>query len=129
MTFVTQWKERQRVPEVLNTDKIVETAGYIPGNDRIKALINAGVRLREFRTEQFSHKETDDVSDVQLDPTLRNGFDLADATAMQQEIKYKAEETKKAIEAEKKRKEVEDRERETKNTSLGTVEEDSPRDS
>lgn len=61
---------------------IVELAGYIPVNRRIKEMMEAGKRLIEHRTaEAYFHFKTGENPDLDFnDPTQEPGYDPADAT-------------------------------------------------
>lgn len=60
---------------------IVETAGYIPAKERIERLIDAGVRLGEFRREMYD-VVGDDPDDFSPLAVRNRGLDLAEASAI-----------------------------------------------
>jgi len=100
----------------------VERAGYIPANVKIESLMAAGKRLVQSRADQYDFQDDKSIDPNFYDPTRRPGFDMADATAMENSLqarieariqaqKLKAiemdkEESKKALEAKKKNTDV-----------------------
>lgn len=75
------WKNRVQSPGEEN-DGIsdVETAGYIPAKVKIEHLMQAGIRLAEFRKEQFDFPSQEEVDWNFIDPTRVKGFDMAEAS-------------------------------------------------
>lgn len=67
---------------------IVETAGYVPADVRIKELLLAGERLAEYRAERYDWPNGSIVDDDHIvDPTRRPGYDMADAAQAALHIK------------------------------------------
>lgn len=58
----------------------VETAGYVSAERRITDMINAGQRLVDYRREHFDSVDIKPGEDLEIDPTRRPGFDMADAS-------------------------------------------------
>jgi len=82
----------------------VERAGYIPLERRIKDMMACGVRLQKARAEAYDIPEGSKVNEdeVQCDPTRSPGFDMADASAMADDLTAR----RKRARAEKKASEV-----------------------
>jgi len=101
MEFQTKYNRMQQKAEKNSGEKITETAGYIPSKVRIENLMLAGLRLKEYRMEQFDFQEHQ-VDDSYFDPTRSKNFDLADISAMRRDLeernKAKKAEAKKAQE-------------------------------
>lgn len=74
----TRYNLSERKPEILAKGNKVERSGYIPAKKRIENLIQAGVRLKSFRQEQYDF-EHNNIDENAFDPTRRKGYDLADA--------------------------------------------------
>jgi len=84
----------------------VEKAGYIPANIKIQSLMSAGKRLVESRAEQYDFLDDKSVDHDFYDPTRRPGFDMADASIMENALEARIEariqaEKLKAIEKDK----------------------------
>lgn len=82
MKFFTQYDRPDLIEEVMSDDSITETAGYIPPERQIVDMINAGVRLGEFRKEAYDFGSGEEVPDDYIDPTRSPNFDMADAQAI-----------------------------------------------
>lgn len=65
---------------------MTDQAGYIPADVQINRFIAAGVRLQAARREEFEYPNGDVPVDVVPDPTADVGFDLADASALLNQI-------------------------------------------
>lgn len=80
---------------------IVELAGYIPVQRRIKEMMDAGRRLVEHRTaEAYYHYSTGQDPDLDFwDPTLEKGYDPADATQDAMAVKARLRAQERAAEA------------------------------
>lgn len=82
--FRTKWNGTPFEGEKNSGEVKVEKAGYIPTRQQIDRMILAGRRLNEYREENYdqiinSGKDYHN-DDVQIDPTRRKDYDLADAT-------------------------------------------------
>ena len=60
--------------------RVTETAGYVPASVLVSQMIRAGVKLREYREDQFHFGADEEVPQDFLDPTLDPDFDLKMAT-------------------------------------------------
>lgn len=82
---------------------IVELAGYVPVQRRIKEMMEAGRRLVEHRTaEAYYHYSTGQDPDLDFwDPTLEKGYDPADATQDAYTVKARLRAQKEAAKASK----------------------------
>jgi len=90
---------------------MVDRAGYIPKEQQIQQLMNAGERLEEYRRKIYSNgapvgEDGDYEDDVPLSPTNSNTYDGFDAMDDAKALKRKYEETvkaqQKAVKAEEK---------------------------
>lgn len=77
---------------------LTETAGYMPTKIRIENLINAGVRLDNYRREAYDFAPGEEATDY-TDPTRRQGFDPADGSEMERNIKKRQEERAQILKA------------------------------
>jgi len=77
---------------------LTETAGYMPTKVRIENLINAGVRLDNYRREAYDFAPGEEATDY-YDPTRRQGFDPADGSEMERNIKKRQEERAEILKA------------------------------
>lgn len=64
----------------------VETAGYIPAEVQIQDMLNAGRRLGEYRRERYDFGSDEEIPKDYYDPTRSPGFDMADASQLQQSV-------------------------------------------
>lgn len=93
--FKTPYNSRPSMPEQHGGISKTETAGYVPPKKIIENMITAGMRLKAFRQENFDLAEGEDDEGFD-DPTRTPGFDMADASQLQLELKAR----KKVIKAE-----------------------------
>lgn len=70
------------IGEINTGEKIVDDIGYVPADVKIRDMINAGIRLRQSRREDFDVEGdiTDDQFNEIGDITRSPGFDMADAS-------------------------------------------------
>lgn len=86
MDFFTQYKrpfdERKQLiveyGEKNSGKEIVETAGYISPEDRIKAIIMAGERLEKWREEMYHYGDEKEDDGEYIDPSIEPGLDRMD---------------------------------------------------
>lgn len=100
MKFNTPYERSQKNLDAGGGEIIVELAGYIPVQRRIKEMMDAGKRLVEHRTaEAYYHYSTGEDPDLEFwDPTLERGYDPADASMQSRAVKYRLNAQKKAAE-------------------------------
>lgn len=84
--FYTQYVRPKKVLERGGGTMLVEKAGYIPPKIRIEQFIEAGKRLIAFRKEQFDFAPGEKIDESFSDPTRRPGFDMADASLLNQDL-------------------------------------------
>lgn len=76
--------------EVLNGERITESAGYIPTNVRVQEMVAAGQRLVDYRKGHYDFPPGVEVSDKEEaefnDPTRSANYDLADAARDTREV-------------------------------------------
>lgn len=95
--FNNHW-ERTRTPAKPNSGKTkVETAGYIPADQQIKSLLDAGQRLVDYRRGyDFAAGQKDNGF---IDPTRSPNYDMADAS---QDLRRSENKKKELVEASEK---------------------------
>lgn len=86
MIFSTPYNRPKSIGQVFTGKSMTEKAGYVPANQLIESMILAGRRLNEYRAAQYDFPDGK-VDDNFTDPTRVQGFDLADATIIQQKLK------------------------------------------
>lgn len=100
----TRYALEKRKGEEGGGESIVETAGYIPGEVRIKQLLMAGQRLAEARAEQYDWPDgviTDDPIpfgrrlDTDMAEATQRGLELTARLGKAMEKKVKIEEARK----------------------------------
>lgn len=105
MKFATKYEPAKSKPEKNLEPTKTEKVGYIPPKVQIERMIQAGVRLNEFRKGYEFEKESDVPTDY-VDVTRNPNFDLADATQVRETVADKlvatAKDQKEAAEAKKK---------------------------
>lgn len=74
----TRYSLTKRIPELLKSGNKVERSGYVSAQRRIENLIQAGVRLKAYRQEQYDF-EHGKIEETAFDPTRRKGYDMAEA--------------------------------------------------
>jgi len=74
----TRYNLSKRKPEIHAKRNKVERSGYVSAQKRIENLIQAGVRLKSYRQEQydFDHNNIDEDA---YDRTRRKGYDMGEA--------------------------------------------------
>lgn len=92
--------------DVNNGESLVEPEAHIPTKIRIEQFIDAGVRLKEFRKEQFHFQNDEKIDENFYDPTIDPDFDEMDAVDMANNVKENLQDsvnkaTKKAKESKK----------------------------
>lgn len=86
ITFNTPFS-RQRVSTEQNSGEIlVETAGYVSADKMIQRLINAGIRLADFRAGEFGSDGLPEGEEPSVDPTQSSDFDLSDVSEIMQNM-------------------------------------------
>lgn len=77
----TRYALAPRSYEAGGGEKLVETAGYIPAEIQIRQMIDAGIRLGEYRQELYDIANgEDDPEVIPIDVTRSGNYDLADAS-------------------------------------------------
>jgi len=93
------------VEEVNSGEVMVEKAGYIPADEQIRNMIEAGMRLGEYRREEYDYAEEEVSADEPLppvDPTRSQEFDMADASQISLGLRERLKEARDADKAKKK---------------------------
>lgn len=95
--------------------RITETAGYVPAEIQITEMLLAGARLGEYRREMYDFGADEEVpEDYEGDPTRAPGFDAADGSRIQMDLKgrlerLKAENARRKEEQKEKKEETEEK--------------------
>jgi len=107
-TFYTKYKRPEKHFKIYEPTE-TEQAGYISAKIQIENLIRAGINLINFRKDQYDFTNPDEIDfNVQI-PVREPNFDLADASAIEKDLKAKQKEIdKKNKIREKKEKEEKD---------------------
>lgn len=79
--------------EVMNEESITETAGYLPAEQQIMGMIDAGRRLGEARKEMYDYFEGEEEGFDQVDvpPDRVPGADIADASQISMAVSARLE--------------------------------------
>lgn len=96
-------KRIRQAPEINSGEVLVETAGYISRERKIKSMIAAGVRLDNLRKMGAFDIPADtpyekiDTDKYQIDQTRNKGFDMAEASMILMDLKRRVSEMQKLI--------------------------------
>jgi len=99
MKFFTEFERPEMCGEVLTDEVMVERSGYIPADQQILSMMEAGQRLGDYRRERYDYGP-DDEDDGFIDPT-RQGLDLAEGQAIQEQVNARLNDQAKAAKAKK----------------------------
>lgn len=69
-------------PEIFDPISLVETAGYVPAEEKIRQMIDAGLRLKLSRVDQFDFPGNALPEDFD-DPLRAPGLELADVSELE----------------------------------------------
>jgi len=103
----TAFTRPEKKPEINTGPDKCERAGYIPAKTQIELMMNAGIRLGEYRKEMYDFSDEEEVPDDFRPPAVRNkAYDLADASMDMQDVnarlnKQKADQEKIDLENER----------------------------
>lgn len=102
--ITTQTIRPDRDFEENSGERIVETAGYIPPNIQIKNMIDAGVRLEEYRRELYDIGKDEKLNDqnMQVDITRYGTADMVEADIELNKITERLEENHEKLQEEAK---------------------------
>lgn len=104
MEFQTQYNKKPATPEKNSGECLVEKSSYLSAEKRITNIMQAGVRLKEFRESQFDFPDEKSVDHTANDFTRSKNYDLADA--FQDSLRVEVNLKEAAKEAEKIRKDA-----------------------
>lgn len=76
---------------------LVETAGYVPSDVRIREFIEAGVRLAEYRREAYDFGEDEEVDMSAVDPFRSKSIDMAEISEAKLLVEERIRRKKTAI--------------------------------
>lgn len=79
----------------MDPESITEQHGFIPLKSQVKMLIDSGKFLDAFRKEYYDTMDIDDIETADVifdedDPTLDQGYDIAEASMVALEIEERA---------------------------------------
>lgn len=81
MRFFTAYENRPVLTGEYNDGvSKVQPYGYIPTRVQVQRMLEAGVRLSEFRKGLFDFDDDTPDDEIEVDPTRSPSFDLADAS-------------------------------------------------
>lgn len=90
MPEIFDWYKRPKTLEEVNDgEEVVEKDGYIPADVQIQSMINAGMRLGEYRREMYDYGPDDEVPDDAID--TRSFTDPVEATRALNQVKARLE--------------------------------------
>lgn len=90
MQFADGWNVKMEDKgEVMDETSMVEMSGYIPPDEQIRAIIQAGERLDAHRMEEYDAE----AAEPDINPAASKSFDFADAHALVQDLEAKARES------------------------------------
>lgn len=72
-------------PEVPSGKRLVETAGFVNMETRIKRMLDAGIQLDQHRKAYFDTDSKDFNPDEPISPDREKGLDLAEASELQRD--------------------------------------------
>ncbi|WNK14101.1 MAG: hypothetical protein [Microvirus sp.] len=86
--FNTPYKRIHSHAEVNSGEILVDDAGYIPREVRIKRLLEAGELLESYGSGSYDMQPDDetDIEDIDCDPTRHSSFDMADASIIKKSL-------------------------------------------
>jgi len=82
MMFQSISNKTPATPEKLSQSSKTQKIGYKSAQQRIEDIMKAGYRLHEYRQAQYDFQDENSIDETAIDPTRRNGFDLADASQL-----------------------------------------------
>ena len=80
MALQTRYRLDPLVLEEGGGEILVETAGYVPADIRIREFIQAGERLAEYRREAYDFGPDDEVDMEAFDPLRSKAVDIAEVS-------------------------------------------------
>lgn len=81
MALQTRYRLDPLVLEEGGGEVLVETAGYVPADVRIREFIEAGIRLGEYRKEAYDFGAEEEVDFDQADPLRSKAVDIAEVSS------------------------------------------------
>lgn len=90
-------------PEKPDPKSKTESIGHVPNHTRIRNILAAGRALADYRRGIFGTDLVPPGQEPEVDPTMRPGYDLADASRDLQEVRAKAQSKAAKAAADKKR--------------------------
>jgi len=87
MALQSRYRLDPLVPEEGGGEILVETAGYVPADVRIREFIEAGIRLGEYRKEAYDFGADEEVDFEKADPLRSPSVDMAEVSQLTQAVK------------------------------------------
>ena len=82
MALQTRYRQDPLVLEEGGGEVLVETAGYVPADVRIREFIEAGIRLGEYRKEAYDFGADEEVDFSEADPFRSKAVDIAEVSSL-----------------------------------------------
>lgn len=95
MALQTRYRQDPLVLEPGGGELMVETAGYVPADVRIREFIEAGIRLQEYRKEAYDFTAEEEIDFSEADPLRNKGVDIAEVSEMALGLSQRMAERKK----------------------------------
>lgn len=97
MALQTRYRLDPLVPEAGGGEILVETAGYVPADVRIREFIEAGIRLGEYRKEAYDFGADEEVDFTEADPLRSKSVDIAEVSSLAREVAGRLKKTAMTI--------------------------------
>lgn len=101
MALQTRYRLDPLVLEEGGGEILVETAGYVPADVRIREFIEAGIRLGEYRKEAYDFGAEDEVDFSEADPLRNKAVDMAEVSQLTMTVKERLRKTAMTVVPEK----------------------------
>lgn len=101
MALQTRYRLDPLVLEEGGGEILVETAGYVPSDVRIREFIEAGIRLGEYRKEAYDFGTEEEVDFDQADPLRSKAVDIAEVSTLAREVAGRLKKTAMTVLPEK----------------------------
>jgi len=101
MALQTRYKLDPLVLEAGGGEILVETAGYVPADIRIKEFIEAGIRLADYRREAYDFGPDDEPDMEEADPLRSKAVDIAEVSTLAREVAGRLKKTAMTVLPEK----------------------------
>lgn len=97
MSLQTRYRQDPLVLEEGGGEVLVETAGYVPADVRIREFIEAGIRLGEYRKEAYDFEADEEVDFNEADPLRSKAVDIAEVSSAAMAVAERLKKSKTAM--------------------------------